>query len=169
MKKIIITASLLLAATLYSQVAIGKNTVTNNFVSLEFGNGPRGILLPYVQNESAVPAVEGSIIYDAETKKVKYYNGSWQDLSVVNSGVVDLAPQQGLTERSTAKSSIGIPTSTPGILVLEDKTKAMILPKVDSPHLAIQNPAAGMMVYDTAKKLLCLYNGTEWTFWKPGD
>ena len=158
---------MLISATSFAQVAIGKATVTNTSVSLEFGDGNRGILLPYVDSQSAVPATEGSIIYDAQTKKVKYFNGTWQDLTVVNSGTVDLAPQQNLTERTDAKTSIGTPTNTVGILVLEDTNKAMILPKVASPHLAIQNPAPGMMVYDTTKKLLCVYNGTEWSFWKP--
>ncbi|WP_262907374.1 hypothetical protein [Chryseobacterium sp. LC2016-27] len=43
----------------------------------------------------------------------------------------------------------------------------MILPKVASPHLNIINPSAGMMVYDTVKKQLAIYNGTVWSFWKP--
>ena len=167
MKKIIISALMLISATSFAQVAIGKTTVTNASVSLEFGEGNRGIILPYVDSETAVPAVEGSIIFDAAQKKVKYFNGTWQDLTVVNSGTVDLAPQQNLTEKTAAKTSIGTPTNTVGILVLEDNNKAMILPKVASPHLAIQDPAPGMMVYDTTKKLLCVYNGTEWSFWKP--
>ncbi|WP_426480116.1 hypothetical protein [Chryseobacterium sp. R2ACT005] len=48
-----------------------------------------------------------------------------------------------------------------------DVNKAMILPKIASPHLNIVNPAAGMMVYDTTKKQLAIYNGTVWSFWKP--
>ena len=56
---------------------------------------------------------------------------------------------------------------TPGILVLADTDKAMVLPKVASPHLNIVNPAAGMMVYDTTSKQLAVFNGTVWSFWKP--
>ncbi|WP_279195775.1 hypothetical protein [Chryseobacterium indoltheticum] len=62
---------------------------------------------------------------------------------------------------------IGTPTATPGILVLEDTNKAMILPRVASPHLNIINPAPGMMVYDTTAKQLAVFNGTVWSFWKP--
>ena len=36
-------------------------------------------------------------------------------------------------------------------MVLADTNKAMVLPKVASPHLNIVNPAPGMMVYDTTK------------------
>ncbi|MFB9078942.1 hypothetical protein ACFFLS_10415 [Flavobacterium procerum] len=53
-----------------------------------------------------------------------------------------------------------------GVLVLESSNKALILPKVVSPHLNIIKPMAGTICYDTVKKLLCVYNGTEWTFWK---
>ncbi|WP_435524785.1 hypothetical protein [Chryseobacterium indoltheticum] len=39
---------------------------------------------------------------------------------------------------------------------MEDTDKAMILPKVASPHLNIINPAPGMMVYDTTAKQLAV-------------
>ena len=57
--------------------------------------------------------------------------------------------------------------SAPGILVLTDTNKAMILPKVASPHLNIINPSAGMMAYDTVKRQLAVFNGTVWSFYKP--
>jgi hypothetical protein len=57
--------------------------------------------------------------------------------------------------------------TTPGILVLADTNKAMVLPKVASPHLKIVNPSPGMMVYDTTKKQLAVFNGAVWSFWKP--
>ena len=57
--------------------------------------------------------------------------------------------------------------TTPGILVLADTNKAMVLPKVASPHLNIVNPSPGMMVYDTTSKQLAVFNGTVWSFWKP--
>jgi hypothetical protein len=83
---------------------------------------------------------------------------------------VDTTLQDPLTEKSTAKVAIGAngaTDTTPGILVLTDKDKAMILPKVASPHLNIINPSAGMLVYDTTAKQLAVFNGTVWSFWKP--
>ncbi|MCX8525315.1 hypothetical protein OF897_15460 [Chryseobacterium formosus] len=50
---------------------------------------------------------------------------------------------------------------------MTDTDKAMVLPKVARPHLTIQNPAPGMMVFDTVKRQLAVYNGTVWSFWKP--
>ena len=161
----------------FAQVAIGKASVSSPSVSLEFGTGNKGILLPWVTGVSTVTgAVNGTLVYNTTDKKVyvKYASG-WKDLSVDATGttvdpitnVDGLTLQNSLDDLNTAKVSIGTPTSTPGILVLEDTNKAMILPKVASPHLNIVNPSPGMMVYDTTKKQLAVYNGTVWSFWKP--
>ena len=161
----------------FAQVAIGKASVSSPSVSLEFGTGNKGILLPWVTGVSTVTgAVNGTLVYNTTDKKVyvKYASG-WKDLSVDATGttvdpitnVDGLTLQNSLDDLNTAKVSIGTPTSTPGILVLEDTNKAMILPKVASPHLNIVNPSPGMMVYDTTKKQLAVFNGTVWSFWKP--
>lgn len=180
MKNIVATLSLLFATTLSAQVAIGKTSISSPAVSLEFYDGAdnaRGIILPWVTNTSAVTdSVNGTLVYNTSDKKVyvKYASG-WKDLSVDATGttvdpitnVDGLTLQNSLNDLNTAKVSIGTPTSTPGILVLEDTNKAMVLPKVASPHLTIINPAPGMMVYDTTKKQLAVFNGTVWSFWKP--
>lgn len=156
----------------FCQVAIGKAAVTNTSVSLEFADANRGIILPWVTSAAAVSgAVDGTFIYDISDKKVKYRkSGAWSDMSVDTTGTVNTALQDTKTESSNAKVAIGTnPTAdpTPGILVLTDTDKAMVLPKLASPHLNIINPAAGMMAYDTVKKQLAVYNGTVWSFWKP--
>ena len=161
----------------FAQEAIGKASVSSPSVSLEFGTGNKGILLPWVTGVSTVTgAVNGTLVYNTTDKKVyvKYASG-WKDLSVDATGttvdpitnVDGLTLQNSLDDLNTAKVSIGTPTSTPGILVLEDTNKAMILPKVASPHLNIVNPSPGMIVYDTTKKQLAVFNGTVWSFWKP--
>jgi len=157
-------------ATAKSQVAIGKTNVTNSSVSLEFSDTEnKGIILPYVENKSGITE-NGSVIYDNSDHKVKYLkDNSWFDLSVDGNGTSDISIQTTKTELATAKTTIGTNTTmdSEGILVLSDANKAMILPRVASPHLNIINPAAGMMVYDTTKKQLAVYNGTVWSFWKP--
>ncbi|SDF23754.1 hypothetical protein [Epilithonimonas hungarica] len=157
---------------IFSQVAIGKTAVTNSSVSLEFGNGNKGIILPWVTSTTAVTgAVDGTIIFDTSDKKVKYRkNSSWFDLSKNNTGTVDLTIQNPLTESVSAKVSIGTngaTDTTSGILVLTDTDKVMVLPKMASPHLYIINPAPGMMAYDTFNHLLSVYDGSMWAFWKP--
>ncbi len=175
--KNITTALILLIGTIgvKSQVAMGKPSVTNASVSLEFADTEnRGLILPYIVDKSSM-AENGTIIYDASDKKVKYLKdiatNTWFDLTVDTTGVVDLS-LQGLdkVEKTTAKTAIGSNAATDsvdGILVLTDTNKAMVLPRVASPHLNILNPSAGMMVYDLTKKQLAVYNGTMWSFWKP--
>jgi len=162
----------MISACASAQVAIGKASVSSTAVSLEFGNENRGIVLPWVTNTSDVTGVvDGTIVYNTADKKVyvKYASG-WKDLSVDATGAVDTSLQNSLSDLDTAKVLIGgnpDTDTTPGILVLADTDKAMVLPKVASPHLNIVNPAPGMMVYDTTAKQLAVFNGTVWTFWKP--
>ena len=197
MKKIIISNFILFSTIAFAQVAIGKTDVTNATVSLEFGvsdatNGFKGILLPWVSTVAGAPnasytgvsnPVDGTIIFDVSDKKIKYRKaGAWFELSkneittvngVTNydtTGVVNTSLQDNLTENANAKVMIGGNPSTDtttGILVLADANKAMILPKMASPHLNIQNPPAGMMAYDTSAKQLAVFNGKVWSFWKP--
>jgi len=170
MKNILLILMCLTAITAKSQVAIGKTSVTNTSVSLEFNDSEKkGIILPYVEDKSSITE-NGSVIFDNTDHKVKYLkDNSWFDLSVDATGKSDVTIQQSKTELSTAKTTIGTNTAmdSNGILVLSDANKAMILPRVASPHLNIINPAPGMMVYDTTKKQLAVYNGTVWSFWKP--
>jgi len=172
MKNIFLTTFILISACVSAQVAIGKASVSSTAVSLEFGNENRGIVLPWVTNTSDVTGVvDGTIVYNTADKKVyvKYASG-WKDLSVDTTGAVDTSLQNSLSDLDTAKVMIGgnpDTDTTPGILVLADTDKAMVLPKVASPHLNIVNPAPGMMAYDTTAKQLAVFNGTVWTFWKP--
>jgi hypothetical protein len=177
---IIISAAVFFMGTLLTsaQVAIGKEAVVNTSVSLEFGNGNRGMILPWVTSTGAVAgAVNGTVVYDLSDHKVKAkYGSGWKDLSIDATGttidpitsVDGLLIQDAHTENTDAEVTIGTTqTSDTGILILEDIDKAMILPKVASPHLNIINPAPGMMVYDTTAKQLAVFNGTVWSFWKP--
>lgn len=156
----------------YSQVAIGGKTgISSPSVSLEFSVGNRGMILPYVSLAADVAgAVGGTLVFDSSDKKVKMKTlTGWMDFSVDEKGIIDVTPQTGLLDKPNAKVSIGTPAaaSPPGILVLEDSDKAMILPKVANPHLNIIKPSSGMMVYDTASNMFAVFNGTFWSFWKP--
>lgn len=173
MRAVIITSLLILAGTTAkSQVAIGKQAVTNASVSLEFANTEnRGLILPYIIDKSGITE-NGTMIYDTIDHKVKYLkDNAWFDFSVDASGTSDLSIQgPDKTEQPGAKVAVyttGNTDNTAGILVLGDTNKAMILPKVASPHLNIINPAPGMMVYDTTSRQLAVFNGTVWSFWKP--
>ena len=170
MKKIILAIILLSGILANAQVAIGKSSVTNTSVSLEFGTGNRGIVLPWVTSAASVTnSVDGTLIFDTTDKKVKYKKaGAWFDLTVDTTGIVDTNLQDAKTELTSAKAQIGgnpNTDTTSGILVLAATDKAMILPKTT--YNSIINPAAGMMIYDTTAKQLAVFNGYVWSFWKP--
>lgn len=173
MKNIITAiAFVFVSISIHAQIAIGKQAVSNTAVSLEFDNTEnRGFILPYVETKTGITE-NGTIIYDVTDHKVKYLKDTnvWEDLSVDATGAANISIQTGKTESTTAKAVIGTAgatDTTPGVLVLSDTDKAMILPKVANPHLNIINPSPGMMVYDTTKRQLAVYNGTVWSFWKP--
>lgn len=169
MKKTIIIFSLLSFSLHFSQIAIGKSSVSNTSVSLEFASGNRGLILPWVTSASSVTgAVNGTMIYDITDKKVKYLkSGIWVDLSIDTTGIVNTALQNSKTEQTNSKVTIGNTNTTSGILVLSDNDKAMVLPKMDNPHLNIVNPTPGLIAYDTANHQLAIFNGSVWSFWKP--
>lgn len=158
-----------------AQVIIGDDVGTaavKTSVLLEFAAGQnKGIIVPYVRTIPTTPE-EGTILLDAtagNTARMKYYNGTWQDLSGNDGDVAAALANQptGITE--TGKSIIGASSSSAdGVLVLESTTKAMVLPTVEDVQ-NIPSPSAGMMVYvnKTTGKRLAVYNGSKWSFWKP--
>lgn len=177
MKKIIYLSIPFFTIALQAQVAIGKQDVSNTSVSLEFAETEaRGLILPYVENKTGI-TVEGTIIYDTIDHKVKYLKdgGNWVNLTeddgtIETIGKADLTIQTGKPEQSEAKAVIGADGETntiPGVLVLSDTNKAMVLPIVPKPYDNIINPAPGMMVYDIDAHQLAVFNGTVWSFWKP--
>ncbi|MFP3591491.1 hypothetical protein [Chryseobacterium sp. SIMBA_038] len=173
MKKILIPLIISVGCLINAQIGISRASVSNNSVSLQFGdNENKGLILPYVTDKNSITE-KGTMIYDTTDNKVKYLKdtNTWFDLSVNTIGIADLSLQgSDKTEQPGAKVSIdttGGNKSTAGILVLEDTNKAMVLPKVANPHLTIINPDAGMIVYDTSKRQLAVFNGKMWSFWKP--
>lgn len=174
-KSFIFVASLLLTTmSSFAQTSVGKFDVTGPDVLLDFkDNDARGIVLSWVTKQADVKTPSaGTMIFDSNDKKVKYYKGGtspkWEDLSI-NTGEVDTSIQNGLLDNRDA-TIIGNQASTAsGALVLEANDKAMVLPRMASPHLNIKSPAAGTIVYDTISKMLCVFNGKEWAFWKVDD
>lgn len=178
MKKYILILSITIFNLNFAQVLIGsgKTGVSNASVSLEFGTEKKGMVLPYAkaadvdaatdENNTPTAPVNGTLVFDPSDRKVKMKNASgWFDYTNDATGTVNTSGQDSLSELKKAKVSIGTPTSTPGLLVLEDHNKAMVLPTVTK-YSDIVNPAPGMMVYDLTAKQLCFYNGTVWSFWK---
>lgn len=176
MRSVIICISLISLNSLDAQIYINSQSgaIPANLSSpsalLEFAGGDnKGLILPWTNGDVANPS-NGTIIFNTVSKKVKVYiNDGWIDYSneASSNNTIDVSLQNNAAypENPKATTIIGNTNTTAvGILVLESSDKAMILPKVASPHLNIINPAPGMIVFDTVKELLCIYNGTQWSF-----
>lgn len=178
MKKYIITSLVLLAAyaanaqTYIERHGTGETSVVLDFNSDVAGNkvqgsgaNTKGIILPAVEALPATPA-NGTFVFDRNDRKVKVHeNGVWKELSdegeltglVPWSGTVDNGRQTVIGARETAVA---------GVLVLESADKAMVLPRVASPHLNVKSPYPGMMCYDTDSKTLAVFDGSVWNYWR---
>lgn len=177
MKKILSILFLAVIVCANAQVIIGGTTGAapdTTSVLLDFAkNQNKGIVLPYVRSLPPEPT-QGTIVLDATTAnnaRVKYYNGSWIDLSGQPADISTALDNQPTVEAdSKARTIISTDgdSAVDGVLVLESTTRAMVLPQVDD-VLNIPSPSPGMMVYvnKTGAKRLAVYNGSKWSFWKP--
>lgn len=168
MKNIVFVILILVSGlTANAQMAIGKHQVDGSGIVDFSTGGVSGIVLPWVTTiPTGTSLSPGMLIYNAIEKKVMYYNGTaWVDLSI-NAGTVNLTEQNAIPEVAGGTVVGALSSPVKGILVLETTDKALILPKTSSPHLNIVNPMAGTICYDTTKKMMCVYNGNEWSFWK---
>jgi hypothetical protein len=157
---------LFLSAFVTAQVGFEKESVEGSGL-VDFPAGTtKGIILPQVTDNAAMTdASEGTFVFDGATSKVKYYDGiAWVELT--GQPGVSKALLAGAEQDRTAGIIIGDPDSTTkGVLVLESTNKALILPKITDPATNVKSPSAGMMCYDPVTKLVCFYNGTDWSFW----
>jgi len=153
-----------ICSSAFSQTAIEKKTVDGDGI-LDFAAGTtKGIILPAVETLPATPA-NGTFLYDKNAQTVKVFtNGAWMNLSDEGDNTAVLPYSGAANGKQTvigAKS-----TDVDGVLVLEATDKALILPKVASPHLNVPSPYPGMMCYDTDAKALAVYDGLVWNYWK---
>ncbi|ADZ11839.1 hypothetical protein RF678_04165 [Riemerella anatipestifer] len=184
MKKIIYIATVIVSSlSLKAQVNIGAGNLnggsTESSVLLEFNNlEKKGVILPWVKSVSEANLLDntaspnGTFVLDRSDKYVKAkINNTWQNLNYLanNTNIIPVNTiDANKTERVEAQVIIGSPNSSAkGILVLESIAKAMVLPKFRNVHKSIVNPAPGMVVFDDTpgKEQICVYNGTEWSFW----
>jgi len=152
-----------------AQVAIGKETVEGSSTVLDFDNtagNTKGLILPATSGlPSGGSLVNGTFVFDMTDNKVKVYeNNTWKPLT-------DAGDSSAVSVNNSNDSGNGVimgasASSADGVLVLESDTKAMILPKISSPHINVKNPYPGMICYDTASKTLAVFDGTVWSYWK---
>ena len=156
---------LITVVTAQAQTAIGKRTVDGNSAILDFATGTtNGIILPAVTTLPASPA-NGTFLLDKNDRRVKMrQNGTWVNLSDAGSTSAIVANPTSETANKTVMGSRS--SNADGVLVLEASDKALILPKINSPHLNVKSPYPGMMCYDTASQSMAIFDGFVWSYWK---
>jgi hypothetical protein len=167
-KKISIALILMTFNSFYAQVAIEKETIDGRSTILDFNNtstNTKGLILPATQGIPAGSPANGTFIFDTSDDKVKVYeNNAWKSLSDVGNSAAVIT--NGSDEAGNGVVIGTEENSADGILVLESTDKAMILPKISSPHLNVKSPYPGMICYDTVSKTFAVFDGTVWNYWK---
>lgn len=166
-KSLLLNLFLLFGNVITAQVAIGKSSV-NGDALLDFpDNTTNGIILPAVTTlPTGLGATNGTMLLDYTAKRIKMReNNQWVDMSPETGNITSI------TINSSTDSGKGVvignqSTTVEGVLVLDSTQKALVLPKIDRPHLNVVNPYPGMICYDTYNKVIAVYNGAYWYFWK---
>lgn len=154
------------AGLAHAQIAIQKEMADEDGL-LDFAeNTTNGILLPIVETLPG-NAVAGTLLMDKNDKTLKMNTGTeWASLSDAGS-IADATFNVNPELSGTNRIIIGAAgTNAPGVLVLESSDKALILPKIATPHTSVKNPYPGMICYDTASKTLAVFDGLKWSYWK---
>lgn len=170
LKLTLIIATIFLISKVSGQVGIINKTPNVNSV-LDVSKGIDGMVLPWVTILPNSPKL-GTIIFDATTASTpnfKYYNGSWNLLS--GNGSLDLSVQNSLKTISTgiaiqAGSNSENMTIPKGALDLQSNNKALVLPIVTNPATSIINPTPGMIVFDTNDKMVKMFTGQVWEYYR---
>ncbi|MET3036016.1 hypothetical protein ABXT08_07940 [Chryseobacterium sp. NRRL B-14859] len=167
-KNISIAVALVIFNSLFAQVAIEKDVVEGSSTVLDFNNvsgNTKGLILPATSGLPTGSLVNGTFVFDVTDNKVKVYeNDTWKSLS-------DAGNSSAVVVNNSAETGQGViigaaSTTADGVLVLESPDKAMVLPKVATPHINVKNPYPGMMCYDTTSKTLAIFDGSVWNYWK---
>lgn len=150
---------------IYSQVGIETTSIHTDAI-LDFPTGQnKGIVLPMVEAlPTGAAASNGTFLIDKTDGRVKVrQNGIWLNLT----GTSSLSSYSVNPSADTFDGVIigATSSSASGVLVLESTNKALMLPKVISPHINIKSPYPGLICYDTVKNAIAIFNGEAWYYW----
>ena len=167
MKNVVFLTIILICNISLAQVSIGNENARGASI-LDLGGGTlNGIVLPY--NNTTINPINGMLRVDANTSKIQLFTeNDWVDLTEQGEMPVDynnneeIAINSGVT---ISDNEINNPDLI-GVLVLESKSKALTLPQIINPHINVVDPPIGMICYDPQNKVIAMYNGQNWYFYK---
>jgi hypothetical protein len=157
MKKAFFLLVFVLTYSLYSQVGIETTSLHSDAI-LDFPTGQnKGIILPMVESlPTGSGATNGTFLIDRTDGRVKVkQNGVW--LNLTRTANLTSATYDFNSSADTADGVIIGATSSvaSGVLVLESTNKALMLPRVVSPHLNIKKPISRFNLLRYCKKCNC--------------
>lgn len=183
MKNTLYILALLAANMVSAQIAIGKNSINSGAI-LEFdSNSNKTIILPKAEISSSNTYTNGTILMDKTDLTIKVrQNNAWLKLSDEGSFVQQVDGNNtptttAYTPNTSDEVGKGViigeinvngeaASGADGVLVLEARDKALVLPHIANPHTTIKSPVAGTMCYDTVSNSLAVFDGKVWNYWK---
>lgn len=147
----------------FSQVAIGKQSIDGAGI-LDFALGDKkGIVLPWTNN--ITNPTNGTLTFDLATNRVMFYgNNQWNSMSFAGTAPSSVNNNPEIADQGVV---MGASTSVAkGVLVLESTSKALILPKVNNVSTDIFNPSPGTICYDLSTNAVAVFNGVSWAYWR---
>jgi hypothetical protein len=99
------------------------------------------------------------LIFDDVAGSLRFFNGSAWSPSTTGGTTNTVA------DYSTAGQIVIIDapiSDATGILVIENSSKAVVLPTLNYGLFGFKNPVAGLLYYDSTLKSLMVYNGNSW-------
>ena len=158
----IVVAALLLSSVSIAQVAINTDgSLPDNSAMLDVKSTNQGILLPRISasERDLIPSpATGLLLFNTTTNQIDFYNGSsWCqiDVAFVSSTIGALSSDGGISINSS-----DTPPANSSLLDVNNPTRGVLIPRT-TPDL-ITNPAAGLIIYNTASDMVCYFNGSQW-------
>ncbi len=164
---------------LNAQIGIGVNSVAPGKI-IDFkedckdetciADNAKGIILPILTNTVSNNFVNGTFLFDESDEIIKVYeNDKWLRLSYLPgnlNNVITPTASIEIGEGVYIGDDLNENSSSLGVLELNSKDKALVLPKIYKPYISVENPYPGMICYDTDSKSFMLFDGRYWNIWK---
>jgi hypothetical protein len=127
-----------------------------NFNSLKFFQTDSGFLSTGTDSSIGLPSFFASLIAIPTCYKPGVTTGTAEPIKTIISTL----------DRTAVPRNYSDPRA--GSLILESKTRGMVLTRVTNPLTAIATPVEGMIVFDATDNVLKFYNGTIWKVLEQG-
>ncbi|MCX7954184.1 MAG: hypothetical protein N3A01_03225, partial [Bacteroidales bacterium] len=150
----------------FSQHAINfSGAQAHTSAMLDVSDTTKGILIPRLstveRNSLSNPAI-GLLIYNSDSKRLNYWNGSqWVEIISLELSVSQ-SEGTGVVKGILFSSTDSLPHHS-AILEIRDNNGGFLIPRMTTTQRnSISSPANGLLIYNTETNRFNYYNGTSW-------